>query len=354
MEIFSLYPFITQVSAEIGRIPAATATLAFESVRDGNGQWSVQDAGILAPWKSIVIEAAFSSNVEEVFRGVIRTVSADYPNEAGAATVTVECQDDSLRLDRGHRRMAWGASSPTTDRAILAQMLVGKPLVLHPLSGSGMTNLVLNQDGTDITFLQSRAEANGYELVFADGFVYFGKMRVFDSPQPSIMVYAGADTNCISLRITSDGHQPEAVSFDAAPVIGHTTVSAKCMSNIPWMGTTPATSDPSLGDFTWRLTRSGSNDVQTLTAKARKSAIDAAMRVRGEGELDGTLYGHVLKPAQPVGVDGAGDWLDGIYYVDQVNHRFDTTGYFQRFKLMRNAYGNNLLPRSSRSLGGLF
>ena len=66
------------------------------------------------------------------------------------------------------------------------------------------------------------------------------------------------------------------------------------------------------------------------------------MRVRAEGELDGTLYGHVLLPGLPVAVDGLGDWLGGVYYVDRVSHRFDLNGYRQQIRLLRNAYGDNI------------
>ena len=67
--------------------------------------------------------------------------------------------------------------------------------------------------------------------------------------------------------------------------------------------------------------------------------LEALARV---GELDGTLYGHVLLPGQPVAVDGPGEWLGGIYYVDRVSHRFNTEGYRQQIRLLRNAYGDNL------------
>ncbi|MDQ6966566.1 MAG: hypothetical protein Q9M23_06560, partial [Mariprofundaceae bacterium] len=58
--------------------------------------------------------------------------------------------------------------------------------------------------------------------------------------------------------------------------------------------------------------------------------------------LDGSLYGHVLRVAEPVGVDGVGSWLGGVYYVDAVSHKFDYNGYRQSFTLLRNAYGDNL------------
>jgi len=65
-------------------------------------------------------------------------------------------------------------------------------------------------------------------------------------------------------------------------------------------------------------------------------------RVQAEGELDGTVYGHVLQCGLPVGVDGIGEWLAGIYYVDSVSHSFTQQGYRQSFKLLRNAFGDNL------------
>jgi len=353
-EITGLYPYLTQVAAQISRHPAATATLSFETVRDAKGMWAVQDAGILAPWKSIVIEVAFGNDTEEVFRGMIRTVTADYPRQAGGATVTVACQDDSIRLDRTHNRACWGVDTPVTDQTILSQILASTPLTPDPGCGNGKSGLVLNQDSTDIIFLQSRADANGYELIFSEGQVYFGPMRVSGTPQPTVMVYAGPDTNCLSFRVTSDGHQPEAVAFDAAPAAGTAVVSGTVTSDLPLMGSTAATSDSSLGDFTWRLTRQGSSDPDMLTRLAQRRANEAAMRVRAEGELDGTLYGHVLRPGHPVGVDGIGDWLGGIYYVDRVSHRFDTSGYIQSFKLMRNAYGDNLPSGGGDPLEGSF
>ena len=51
---------------------------------------------------------------------------------------------------------------------------------------------------------------------------------------------------------------------------------------------------------------------------------------------------HVLRVGLPVPVDGLGNRLSGIYYVDKVSHRFSFEGYKQQFTLLRNAYGDNL------------
>lgn len=58
--------------------------------------------------------------------------------------------------------------------------------------------------------------------------------------------------------------------------------------------------------------------------------------VTGEGSLDVTRYGGVLKARQLVGVRGAGPAFDGLYYVKSVTHKIKRGEYKQDFKLSRN------------------
>jgi phage protein D len=368
-EIAELYPFLREVTAECSRDEASTARLVFETQRDEHGRWTVQDRGILAPWKRILIEAAFGQHTEELFRGFIREVLADYPDEAGAATVTVECQDDSLALDRKQMRRVWGVDAqgndaPTSDGEIVTQLAREHELsfAINPDSrgrpptnpAPGLANLILYQNATDIRFLRARAEANGYELYFRAGAMYFGPMRLEVDRQPTILVYAGPDTNCLSLSVTSDGHLPNKVAFDLATTEGTEITHKEIKPDLVSLGTESADAGgDGLKDFTWLLSHEGSFDHDELTARAQRRVNDFALRVRAEGELDGTLYGHVLLPGLPVSVDGPGDWLGGVYYVDRVSHRFNLDGYRQQIQLLRNAYGDNLdaSPGTSRLAG---
>jgi hypothetical protein len=59
--------------------------------------------------------------------------------------------------------------------------------------------------------------------------------------------------------------------------------------------------------------------------------------VRAEGQLDVARYGRVLKARQLVGVRGAGQAFDGIYYVRKVSHQIERGQYKQSFTLSRNA-----------------
>jgi phage protein D len=353
-EVSDLYPFLVEVIVDTSRDRPAVATLRFETRRDENGQWLVQDAGILAPWEPIVIEAAFGSTTEEVMRGYIREIKADYPEDAGETTVTVECQDESIKLDREHVRHTWGGDAPTSDRVIVSTILGDHGLVLDPQSRDGQGELVINQDDTDIRFLHKRAEANGYELFFREGRVYFGPMRLDASTQETIMVYAGPRTHCYRFSIRDDGHQPDKVAFDRAETNGAGVVTEVVESDLPLLGSEPTdSSGRGLRDFTWRMTRQGGMNETEWLARAQKKANELSMKVKGEGELDGSLYGHVLRVGEPVGVDGVGDRYGGIYYVDTVKHQFNMEGYRQTFTLLRNAYGDNLGSGAGSLLSGI-
>ncbi|MDJ0854798.1 MAG: hypothetical protein QNI88_06275 [Desulfobacterales bacterium] len=342
-EISDLYPVLLEVRVDTRRDQPAVATLKFETRRDEQGQWLVQDSGLLAPWEPIVVEAAFGTRVEEVMRGFVREIDASYPEDAGTTTVTVECQDDSLQLDRAHVREVWGGDAPTTDQDILTQILESYGLSLDPESGAGQTGLVINQDETDIAFLRRRAEANGYDLLFREGSVYFGPMRLDAAAQAAIMVYAGQATNCLRFEVVDDGHQADQVTFDRAETEGEGTVSETVSPDLPLLGNDPATEQGSgLPAFAWRMSREGEMEEAEWQARAQRRANELSLRVKAEGELDGSLYGHVLRVGEPVGVDGVGERYGGVYFVDTVHHVFDTEGYRQSFTLLRNAYGDNL------------
>lgn len=341
-EAARFYPYLTSVTVDCTREEAWEATMEFDSSRDEHGRWAVQDAGLFEPWVRVVVQAAFGPHTEEVFRGYVRDVRADYPEDAGRATVTVECQDESLALDREHVRRSWGSQAPTSDAAILAEIVASRHnLAVHPQSARGRQGIQVNQDGTDIRFLRHRAQENGYELIFRAGSVYFGPMRLDAPPQETIMVYAGADTSCIAFGVHADGHAPEQVAFDLADPACEAVRERVVAPDLPRLGLRPA-DPPSAGlrDFVWRMRREGSSDEEALAAKAQKRANDAAMRLRAQGELDGSLYGHVLRVGEPVKVDGVGETFGGTYYVDSVRHSFSDDGYRQRFSLLRNAYGD--------------
>jgi hypothetical protein len=103
-------------------------------------------------------------------------------------------------LQRRRIRKTWGKDKPVTDRFIVSTVLNKYGLDLDPDSAQGSPCTALEQDATDYDFLRERAEANCYELLFNNGPVYFGPMRLHAEPQQSILVM-GAQTNCTRFSV---------------------------------------------------------------------------------------------------------------------------------------------------------
>jgi phage protein D len=341
VEITDLYPLVTQVDVQCRRGSAWTARVRLETYRDNRGRWAVEDSPYFAPWDRISIAARFGTYEENVLTGFVRQVSAEHPPERGRSTVTVECQDTSLMMDREQVRKRWGEEpAPTSDRSILTQILAAYPgLVPAPTCGTGMVGLVgINQNETDIQFLRRRADANGYELAVWPHAVHFGPMRLDEQAQGAILVYAGDATNCLRWSLTVDGHAPDKVAFDVADPATGAARRVTVEPDATPLGSRRATSEGrGLSDFVWLLSREGSADDGELRAVAQQKVNELSMKIRAEGELDGAAYGHVLRAGEPVAVDGVGDRHSGSYYVDSVDHSFSASGYRQRFVLLRNA-----------------
>lgn len=286
-------------------------------------------------------------------RGYIKEVKVDYPEDMSSAVVTVSVQDESLLLDREHIRRTWSTGDNSmTDGEIVAAVASDHQLAAEAQPGQDNVSLVHN--GTYVRFLKNRAEANGYEFYVRQGTIYFHPPELEGEAQVTIMVYAGLATNCLSFTARYDGHKPDQVVIARAAATGSEAEEESFTSDLALLGRTAATSeDRGLTPFAWQLERPSGATAAEISARAQASANANAWKVIAEGELDGALYGHVLLTFKTVTVDGVGDTYGGLYYVDQVQHRFSMDGYRQRFRLVRNAIGEQAQGSSSDRLAGV-
>jgi phage protein D len=335
---------VSEVEITVSRRDAATGTIVIQDRRKEDGLWIAADSGLFAPWVPIRVSADFQTHVEEVFRGFIVQPKPIYPNWGGETTLELFVQDESAALDREQMRTLWGDSAPMSDKDILTALIAPLGLSVDGDSGEGQSSRSLVQDSTPIVFLRERASANGYDFIFSEGEVYFGPMRLEGEAQAPIMVYAGRSTNCLNLEIVDDGQRPDAVRFDLAPrEEGAEPVTETLTPDLPALGTTPVANEGAeLGTpSVWRVSREGDETEEELRARAQALANAHSFRISAYGELDGSLYGHVLRVGRTVTVDGTGARYGGTYFVDQVTHRFTPEGYVQEFELIRNATGED-------------
>lgn len=352
-EIVDLYPYLVDVRVETGRTAPSVCTLTFDTVRLDDSTWSIQDAGVFEPWNTFKIEADFHDYTEEIMRGFVKTLEADTPEQMGRAKVTIVCQDETLLLDREHTRKSWSTEDePMTDGEI-AEEIAGQ-YDLDVDTEDGLTNVSLNQDGTPIQLLRDRAEANGYECYIRQGTLTMKPPQLDADPQPSIMVYSGPRTNCVRFTVSQDGHRPDEVGVMRIAETGTEMEQETFGPNLTLLGSDAATSENAgLVPFVWQTPRPAGSSMEEAQARAQAKANENAWKIRANGELDGSLYGHVLLTHGLVGVYGVGQTHSGLYYVESVSHIFDQNGYRQSFKLLRNATGQNTEPETADSLASV-
>lgn len=355
-------PLIASVEITVTRSEAATGMIVIDDIRKEDGEWMAADSGLFERWMPIRVSADFQTHVEEVFRGYVTELKPSYPASGAQAKLELTVQDDSTVLNREQMRTVWGAEAPMSDLDILTALLAPAGLAPTPDSGRGQSSRSLSQDATPIQFIRERAKANGYELIFAEGQTYFGPMRLDGEAQAPIMIYAGAATNCLNFQVSDDAQKPDAVQFDMAnKESGSDTVTATIEPAVTVLGTSAAAAEgANLGTpSVWRISKEGDETEEEMRARAQALADENSFKLRATGELDGTLYGHVLRVAQLVTVDGAGSRYGGPYYVDRVMHQFTPDGYRQQFELMRNAVGDTqsaggALGAATSAISGLF
>jgi hypothetical protein len=361
-DIGDIAPLVASVEIQTSREETWSGTIVIEDRRKEDGTWTAADSGLFLRWAPILISADFQTHQEEIIRGYITNLTPEYLANPAEAKLTIEFQDSGAGLGREQMRRLWGEDAPITDLLILTELVGDIDITPDPLSAQGQSSRALTQEATPIQFLRERARANGFELIFDGGLVYFGPRRLDGTPQAPIMVYAGRATNCRSFTLADKTDSPDEVRADMAP--REEGAEAEVQSFTPDetpLGTSAAAEEGAgLGTpSVWRLGREGDETPEETAARAQALVNDHAFKIRGSGELDGSLYAHVLKPGRPVTIDGVGIRYGGLYYVDKVSHSFDADGYTEGFEVMRNATGDSAaaagpLSPASSALASVF
>lgn len=196
--------------------------------------------------------------------------------------------------------------------------------------------------GTDYAYVTALAEEVGHVFYVDPGPVpgvskaYWGPEIRVGAPQPALNAgLDGPHDNVTSLGFTFDKEAKE------LPVVYIQEPLSKAPIPVPIPDVTPL--NPPLG-----LVPPLPPKVTFLTDTAKLDPLAAAMRgigyatrhsdsVFGTGSLDIARYGHVLRSRRLVGVRGAGDAYNGLYYVTRVTSTITRGSFTQSFGLARNA-----------------
>ena len=196
--------------------------------------------------------------------------------------------------------------------------------------------------GTDYDYVRALAREAGYVFYIDPGPVplvsraYWGPEIRVGRPQPALsLALDGPHANVETLSFRFDKERKE------LPVVFIQEPASKAPIPIPIPDVTPL--NPPLG-----LVPPLPPKITFLKDTAKLNPLAAAMRglayasrhsdsVFGNGSLDLSRYGHVLRSRQLVGVRGVGEAFDGLHYVTSVSSTLRRGEFTQSFSLARNA-----------------
>ena len=237
-------------------------------------------------------------------------------------------------------------------------LLYGVYPKIVPTPTSGLTfSQVPQQLGTDRTYLQQLATEHGYVFYIKTGstigenHAYWGPPPRDDPPQPTLTIDADGDTSVTELSFCFDARAPQFVwgavlntTFDV--VVPITTVGS---TRTGTLATDPALQFDSLFVRRTLFDHQGLGVVRAFAKAQAITNLSTDSAATAAGKLDALRYGSILTAPGVVGLRGAGQHYDGLYYVQKVVHRISRTGYEQEFTLTREGLGSTVstLPVAS-------
>jgi hypothetical protein len=197
-----------------------------------------------------------------------------------------------------------------------------------------------SHQGSDLEYVKKLADDVGYVFYIEPGpapgvnVAYWGPEIKVGVPQPALNINMDAHTNIESLSFSFNG------ASKVMPIVFIQNEQTGVPIPIPIPDIGPL--NPPLGlippfptQFKMMRDTAKLNPVQAI-ALGLAEAAKTSDAVTGTGALDVVRYGRILKARGLVGVRGAGDAFNGLYFVKSVTHKIKRGEYKQDFTLTRN------------------
>jgi hypothetical protein len=202
------------------------------------------------------------------------------------------------------------------------------------------TDRIPSHQGNDLEYIEGLARDVGYVFYIEPGplpganIAYWGPEIKVGVPQPALNVNMDVHTNIESLNFSFNG------ASKVMPVVYIQNAETGVPIPIPIPDVSPF--NPPLGlipsiPSQLRMMRNTANlnPIQAI-ALGLAEASRTSDAVTGTGSLDVLRYGSILKARGLVGVRGAGQAFNGLYFVKSVKHKIKRGEYKQDFTLTRN------------------
>ncbi|MEM8674580.1 MAG: hypothetical protein AAGF83_12000 [Cyanobacteria bacterium P01_G01_bin.67] len=296
----------------------------------------------------VIIIATVKGNPNVLMDGVIARIELAPSNEPGQSTLTVTGEDVTRIMDLVDIS---GVPYPAMSAEARVALILAKYTATYGIIPKVIPSIFVNvnlptakiegHQGTDLQYINQLAANVGYVFYVEPGpkpganVAYWGPEIKSGLPQPALTIDSDASTNVESLSFNFDGfaktkyvaliQEPTTKISIPIPVPDINLINPTLGKNLP----TSFQVKP-IRDF---AKYTPTQAAATLLAKTARSA----NVVGASGSLNVLRYGRVLKARQLVGVRGAGQLYDGLYYVNRVTHNIQQGEYKQNFTLSRNA-----------------
>ncbi|MDH5624565.1 MAG: hypothetical protein OEY21_00510 [Nitrospira sp.] len=350
-EAEDLYPDLLHLEVELDDTLAGMFRLKINIAQDADGIWSYLDDDRLHPWKEAIIRVGFGDEMEDLITGYITHVKPHFAPEPTACFVEVWGMDGSVLMDREEKLKDW----PNKKDSDIASEIFG----LYGFSAETEDSAVIHDEAvstiiqreTDIQFLKRLALRNGYEC-YVDGTTgYFRPPQIDETPQPTLAVHFGDETNVASFSIEVNALAPTNVAMYQIDRSTKEVLEAAAESSMQTpLGSRSGTGFLGAGMQPAKayIGMNAATGTPEMTALCQGLYHQGEWFVMGEGQIHANEYGHVLTPRGTVTIKGMGETHSGIYYVSRVTHAFTSEGYTQSFKVKRNA----LTPTGAEDFSG--
>ncbi|HEX3069820.1 MAG TPA: hypothetical protein VHX14_14720 [Thermoanaerobaculia bacterium] len=301
--------------------------------------------GATIPIFRVIIVVTVGGTPNVLMDGVITQVHTSPEADGAHSTLTVMGQDLSRVMDFIDFS---GIPYPATSVEVRVALVLAKYAVLGVIpvvvpriltETPVPTKQIPKQKGKDLEYIQELAKEAGHVFYVEPGpapgssIAYWGPDVKVGIPQPALNVNMDAHTNVEALSFRVDGDRA------VMPIVMIQNPKSHIGIPIPVPNISPL--NPPLGIIP---TKPKEYPITTETGKL--SAIGAALlaaakasrssdNVVGTGSLNVLRYGRPLKARKLVGVRGAGDAFDGLYYVEEVTHDIKRGEYKQQFTIRR-------------------
>ena len=302
-------------------------------------------AGI--PLIRVVLAVTINGQTEVMIDGVMTRHQVQPGSQPSTSTLTVTGEDLTKVLDYIDLS---GIPYPAMPPFARVNLIIAKyaflgiipkviPSVL--LTVPNPLDRLPRQDGKDLDYVKALAEEVGYVFYHEPGptpgtsTMYWGPEIRVGTAQPALNADMDAHTNVESLSFSFNS---ESASI---PVMVIQNPETKVPIPVPLPGVNPLS--PPLGlippipkniEISEKVAKH--TIPQAIMVGLAKAAKDANQAVTAEGSLDVLRYGRVLKARKLVGVRGAGQAFNGLYYVESVTSRIKRGEFKQSFNLSRN------------------